>query len=432
MNRRITVNLAAFTLLAVVLSVWALKSVLRLDAFAQPYRISAEFASSPGLQPNFDVTYLGVAVGKVRSVRSADRMVVAELEIDKGRRIPSGVTAAAGLKSAIGEPYVDLEPGPGQAEAAPMKPGETIPLARTSVSQTYGDLFSVVNRAVSGLNPDDLRTVTRELAAGLDGRADSLGNGISAVSRLAGAFADDTQVIDGLITNLGGLTKVLADHRNSLADGLSGTAALTSALADTKGDLVRLLEDSPDVLARLTKLLDDSKAAMKCTLSALGTGLPTLLTRENVADLSTGLQWAPQLVAALNGVTTYVNGDPNLNLKFIITTGPVKAATEYRELLSLPVIPRIPTCPGIALPAVQQPSPDRPANATPPVTATPRPGGGDSPGGPDSVAVRNSANKTDGGPGWYLWLPPVLAGLVLLRVALNALNLAGRARRRRR
>src|SRR5205807_2611919 len=110
--------------------------------------------SSPGLQPNFDVTYLGVAVGKIKSVRLGDRRVIVTLDIDRGIHIPEGTSAAAGRKSAIGEPYIDLEPAPGRADDRPMRTGEVIPMARTSVPQSYGDLFTAVNKAVNGLNPD--------------------------------------------------------------------------------------------------------------------------------------------------------------------------------------------------------------------------------------------------------------------------------------
>ncbi|NED55982.1 MCE family protein, partial [Micromonospora aurantiaca] len=69
MNRRLTINLAAFGLLAVVMLVWAFNNVIRFDFIDRPYHITVEFESSPGLHPNFEVDYLGLRIGKIDSVK---------------------------------------------------------------------------------------------------------------------------------------------------------------------------------------------------------------------------------------------------------------------------------------------------------------------------------------------------------------------------
>ncbi|WP_433249960.1 MCE family protein [Actinomadura nitritigenes] len=423
MTRRIRVNLAVFALLGVVLTVWAVRNVLGFDPFSRPYRLSAQFSDSRGLQPGFDVTYLGVAIGKIQSVRLDGGKVVVRLAIDKGRRVPQGVTATAALKSAIGEPYVDLEPAGGRAGAPPMRPGDVIPLSRTSVSESYGDLFASVTKAVNGLDPRNLRIVTRELARGLDGRGDTLRVSIDGASQLARTFAGNTATLDSLITNLGSLTGVLAGKRTDLAAGITATADLTSSLADVNDSLVQIRDTTPDLLTRTAKLLRESRPAAQCMLGALSGALPTLLTPANVSALSRGLQWSPQLASAMRGVITFVNGQPNLNIKFILTLTPEKSAVEYRNLTPLPSIPRIPTCPGIDLPAQQSP-PLKKAETTgksgsatgTAATAT-------------AVPARNAADTAPdhhGPPAWLVYLPPLVAGLVLLRVLMSMLGLAWR------
>ncbi|WP_433152970.1 MCE family protein [Actinomadura nitritigenes] len=429
MTRRIRVNLAVFALLGVVLTVWAVRNVLGFDPFSRPYRLSAQFSDSRGLQPGFDVTYLGVAIGKIQSVRLDGGKVVVRLAIDKGRRVPQGVTATAALKSAIGEPYVDLEPAGGRAGAPPMRPGDVIPLSRTSVSESYGDLFASVTKAVNGLDPRNLRIVTRELARGLDGRGDTLRVSIDGASQLARTFAGNTATLDSLITNLGSLTGVLAGKRTDLAAGISATADLTSSLADVNDSLVQIRDTTPDLLTRTAKLLRESRPAAQCMLGALSGALPTLLTPANVSALSRGLQWSPQLASAMRGVITFVNGQPNLNIKFILTLTPEKSAVEYRNLTPLPSIPRIPTCPGIDLPAQQSP-PLKKAETTgksgskagTAATATAVPAGN----------AADTAPDHHGPPAWLVYLPPLVAGLVLLRVLMSMLGLAWRPNWRRR
>ncbi|KAB2375046.1 MCE family protein [Actinomadura montaniterrae] len=429
MTRRIRVNLAVFALLGVVLTVWAVRNVLGFDPFSRPYRISAQFTDSRGLQPGFDVTYLGVAIGKIQSVRLDGGKVVVRLAIDKGRRVPQGVTATAALKSAIGEPYVDLEPAGGRAGAPPMRPGDVIPLSRTSVSESYGDLFASVTKAVNGLDPANLRIVTRELARGLDGRGDTLRLSVDGASQLARTFASNTTTLDSLITNLGALTGVLAGKRADLAAGITATADITSSLAEVDDSLVRIRDTTPDLLARTAKVLRESRPAAQCMLGALSDALPALLTPANVSDLSRGLQWSPQLASAMRGVITFVNGQPNLNIKFILTLTPEKGAVEYRNLTPLPSIPRIPACPGVDLPAQQSPPLKKAETAAKggsatgtATTATAVPAGN----------AAGTAPEHHGPPAWLIYLPPLLAGLVLLRVVMSMLGAAWRPISRRR
>lgn len=429
MTRRIRVNLAVFALLGLILTVWAVRNVLGFDPFSRPYRLSAQFSDSRGLQPGFDVTYLGVAIGKIHSVRLDGGKVVVRLAIDKGERVPQGVTATAALKSAIGEPYVDLEPAAGRAGAPPMRPGDVIPLSRTSVSESYGDLFASVTKAVNGLHPDNLRIVTRELAQGLDGRGDTLRLTVDGASQLARTFAGNTATLDSLITDLGSLTGVLAGKRADLAAGISATADLTSSLADVEDSLVQIRETAPDLLTRTAKVLRESRPAAQCMLGALNDALPVLLSPGNVSALSRGLQWSPQLASAMRGVITFVNGLPNLNIKFILTLTPEKGAVEYRDLTPLPSIPRIPACPGVDLPAQQSP-PLKKAETT---GASGAGTAASTPTAPGAVAARNAANtEHHGPPAWLVYLPPVVAGLVLLRVLMSMLGLAWRPIWRRR
>ncbi|MBO2447681.1 MCE family protein [Actinomadura barringtoniae] len=427
MTRRIQVNLIVFALLGLVLSAWALRNVLGVDAFSRPYRITAQFTSSPGLQPGFDVTYLGVAIGKIRSVRLDGKVVTVDLAIDKGRRIPEGVTAAASLKSAIGEPYVALEPGPGQAAATPMRPGSVIPVARTSVPESYGDLFAAVNRALNGLDPKNLRILSRELALGLDGRGDSLRLTVDGASRLAGTFARDTATLDGLITNLNALTRVLADHRGALGTGISSTADLTASLAEVDDSLASIRDHAPDLAARSARILRQSQPAAQCMVTSLGTALPAALSHANVTALAEGLRWAPPMAAAMNGVLTYVNGDPNLNLKFLLTFTPVKTAVEFRNVKPLPEIPPIPTCPGVTLPKQQIP----PMGKKDLAERAKGTGTAQTPAPATDVSAHSTAGDSRHDPlAWLVYLPPLIATLILIAVAVRAFGPAWRLKRR--
>ena len=72
------------------------------------YTVTADFATSPGLHGDLEVTHLGVRVGEVGSVRLRGDHVAVSLKLDRDARVPADVGARVLRKSAIGEPYIDL------------------------------------------------------------------------------------------------------------------------------------------------------------------------------------------------------------------------------------------------------------------------------------------------------------------------------------
>src|SRR5689334_11828534 len=69
--KRVYVNLAAFTLVFLALAAWAVTNVIKLDRIENPYHVTAYFQDAPGLRRNVEVSYLGVSVGHVTTVRLA-------------------------------------------------------------------------------------------------------------------------------------------------------------------------------------------------------------------------------------------------------------------------------------------------------------------------------------------------------------------------
>ena len=82
--------------------------------------MTADFVAGGGLYKNANVTYRGVAVGRVESVGLNPNGVTAEMRLNSGTPIPSNVTATVKSVSAVGEQYIDLVPpgNPASTQAA--------------------------------------------------------------------------------------------------------------------------------------------------------------------------------------------------------------------------------------------------------------------------------------------------------------------------
>lgn len=428
MNTRIGINLAVFAVLAVVMVVWAFNNVVRFDFIDRPYNITVEFASSPGLHPNFEVDYLGLRIGKIDSVRLEKDKVVVKLDIERGVKIPEGVTAAAARKSAVGEPVVELTPAPGKADAPPMKPGSRIPVSRTQVPPAYGDLFGAVIDSLKAVDPEHAKVVTHELAEGWSGREESLRQIIAGGDQLTSTFARNTELLDGLTDDLARITRVLNANRGSLGAGVDDLAALVRALGEVRGEIAELRDRGPDLLATVNGLLDETTPDFECAVDTLGNwGLrrhnPTLLS-----DLRETLRRSPELRVVLNNVVGQDEGLPVLNVWFEVTLN-TKATLEYKYPLPQPKTNKVPACPDGRKPATAKQKPFKaksPGDTIPthdpvldrrPVQAEKAAGTGDASGGP---------------PMWLVYLPPVIALLVLIRVMMGSVPVVSRLTRFRR
>ncbi|CNE84041.1 virulence factor Mce family protein [Mycobacterium tuberculosis] len=428
MNRRLTINLAAFGVLAAVMLVWAFNNVVRFDFIDRPYHITVEFESSPGLHPNFEVDYLGLRIGKIDSVKLEKDKVVVRLDIDRGVTIPQGVTAAAARKSAVGEPVVELTPGAGRAGAPAMKPGTVIPVSQTSVPPKYGDLFGAVIDSLKAINPEDAKVLTHELAEGWSGREESLRQIINGGDDLSRTFADNTELLDGLTRDLGRITTVLNRNRGSLGAGIDDLAALTAALSQVRGQIAELRDRGPDLLSTVNGLLDKTEGDFGCTVDMLGNwGVGTYNPRY-LQDLNKTLAKAPQLKNVLDNVIGIDQGKPVLNVVFQVTLN-TPATLEYKYPLPQPAVNKVPTCPGGRMPAMTKQKPYKAKNPGETIPTH------DPALDQKSVQAKKAASNEDssgGPPLWLVYVPPVIALLVLIRVMMGSVPVVSRLSRLRR
>ena len=287
-GRRVWINLGAFLVLFFVLATWAVRNVVSLDQIERPYRIDAEFESSPGLQANVEATYLGVHVGSVDAVALAEDHVDVAIDIDRDVRLPEGLSAAVRRKSAVGEPYVALDPPPGaDADTPSIDPDEgyRIPLDRTSIPLSYGSLFSSIDELVSAVPPEEFGIVVHELAVALEDRGPELRQILASADNLTGNLAERSEVLDELATDLTTLTHTLASKRDGIGSAFDDLRALTTTLVEHRAEIEQLLEEAPAFGAQVEDLLETAYSDLSCTFADIGTVFREVGTAERISDL---------------------------------------------------------------------------------------------------------------------------------------------------
>ncbi|TDC66101.1 MCE family protein [Actinomadura sp. GC306] len=419
---RVAINLIFFLLLGIALSVWAVRSLIHIDALERPFTVTADFETSPGLHGDLEVTHLGVAVGEVGDIRLQGDHVAVDLDIRREARIPAGVGARVLRKSAIGEPYIELTPGKADGSRT-LKNGDHIPISRTAGTTDYKQLFEGISGTLDAVDPRDTRTLVHELATGLEGRGTDLHDMISDTHRLTGTLAAEAGTLDALSRELTRLTATLTAHRGDIASGVNDLALVSTSLRQSTRDMNIVLDDGPGAMRNIHALLQEARPGLNCLLTAAATPTAPLMTTENQRKINEVLRLVPTLNALVKDVTAVDPTGRYIRVTPVITLTGSKAATEYTTPVAKPTAPQLTYCDA----NVQDPEV---AAAAAKIKPTPgaRPGTGALGTSPNADLRPVSDTEDHPSARWLPLLPPVLGGVIVLATASNALRALVRRR----
>ena len=183
LTRKVAIQVIVFAVIAVVAVVYAAMRYAGIGgSLVSPgYTVKLDVADGGGIFTNAEVTYRGVAVGKVTGMRLTATGLEVDMHIDSSApRIPADLKAAVADRSAVGEQYVDLMPntanGPYLADGAVISQNRTtLPL---STQQLLGNLDTLANSVPTG----SLQTVVDQLDAGFNGTGPDLSKLLDSVS----------------------------------------------------------------------------------------------------------------------------------------------------------------------------------------------------------------------------------------------------------
>lgn len=299
--RRVYLNLVAFVALFAVLLLWAIDSVLDPASFGDTYPVAVEFADATGLRSGVEVTFRGVRVGEVDGVDVESGFALAKLEISSDRSLPIESTFVVRRRSAVGEPYVAVEPPDGWDGSGPLIPTSG-DVHRTESSRSplaYGQLFDAADALLAEVDEDDLGTVIDELAAAFGGRGDELRRIIRGTGDVSATFADEIDVFDTLTVELADLTAILADEAETIGASVDDLDLLVGAIADSRADIEMLLDDVPPLAARVSLLLDASEASLRCgqrSSAVIGEALGDPQTIDQISRLLRAAETAASVI----------------------------------------------------------------------------------------------------------------------------------------
>jgi len=243
--------------------------------FGNSYVVTADFTESGGIFTNAEVTYRGVAVGRVDRLQLARNGVHVDLRLKGGSRIPADTRAVVANRSAVGEQYVDLQP---RHRGGPfVAAGGHITVANTATPIHTETVLLNLNRLVNSVDKNDLAIVIDELGAAFAGSGRDLqaiiDSGDSLTRAAVAALPETLQLIDNGDT-------VLDTQRSSgsaIKSFSTDLANLSATLRTSDGDLRKVLDNGivssqqldqllrtngPDITALLANLLTTAQVTV--------------------------------------------------------------------------------------------------------------------------------------------------------------------------
>jgi virulence factor Mce-like protein len=221
------------------------------------YDVAADFRDSGGIFVNAEVTYRGVAVGRVTDMDLIDDAVRVTLTIDPAAPpIPAGAEAVVANRSSVGEQYVDLRPD--GDEGPYLGDGSVIPPERTSIPIPVEQLLLNMDELFSSIDTDNLRIVVEEFGQAFAGGGDHLArlidNGDLLLARAEESLPQTLRLITDGVTVL----ETQAASRSAIQQWAADLRLFTDTLVEMDPDVRRLLVTSPDAGVALQQLVQNA------------------------------------------------------------------------------------------------------------------------------------------------------------------------------
>ncbi|MEE1927049.1 MCE family protein [Streptomyces sp. TRM 70351] len=290
------------------------------DLGGDPYTVTAEFADVLSLFPHSSVKVNDVPVGRVTGIALADDgwTATVTMEVNGDVELPANSYARLEQSSLLGEKYVQLAaPAEGRARGV-LRDGSAIPLARTNRNPEVEEVFGALSLVLNGGGVQQIRTISQELNAALDGNEPQIRSTLRRLATLTGNLDEHKSDITQALDSVDRLSARLATRKDGIGTAVTGLSPGLDTLRDQRGSLVTMLRGLDTLSGVAVETLDAGKDDIVADLRALA---PTL---RNLADAGQDLPDSLQALATFpftDEVLRGVKGD-YLNVYLDVTAQP--------------------------------------------------------------------------------------------------------------
>lgn len=296
--------------LGIFLLVTILSTVLMVNTLNQPvpgdtYSYSARFDNVEGLTPGSAVRMAGVRVGKVTGVSQRDGIANVRFEVQRTQQVTSEATAHIRYADLLGSRYLAI--GRGASLNQRLRPGSTIPLARTKPAVDLTALLNGFRPLFDTLEPEQANQLARSLIRVFDGQrapitdvlhrivsltskitkdGPLLGRLLHNVNSVIGSLLGRKQQFTDLVAALDKLMRVAVHERGQFSDVLDSTTHMANALAGVTDKTGKQLTNSLGMLNRIAGTLSGKGSKLVTAFRSANKGF------EKLGNLTNYGSWA--------------------------------------------------------------------------------------------------------------------------------------------
>jgi len=222
----------------------------------------AEFSNVSGLQKDDFIRIAGVEVGQVKNISlRRDATLQVEMAVDPSVILTDGSKAVIRYDNVIGDRYLALEEGAGGTNT--LRPGGTIPLARTSPALDLDALIGGFRPLFRALDPDQVNELSAQLIQAFEGQGATISSFLAQTATVTNTLADRDQLIQEVIDNLNTVLGSLGDESKQFDTAVTSLSELVHGLADRKQDITTGLAYTNEAAGTIADLLQEARPSIK-------------------------------------------------------------------------------------------------------------------------------------------------------------------------
>lgn len=232
--------------------------------------VSVDYPDSGGIFSGAEVTYRGVAIGRVGQLHLREDGVRVDLRLDHCNHpaVPrTGTLAFVSDRSAVGEQYVNLVP---KTDNGPyLEGGDVLHMTAAQLPVPTQVLLTNLDMLVRSVNTDNLSTAIDELAKAFNGRGPDLQRLLDSGSELLTEAQRNLPETIDLINSSKTVLQTQLDEGSAIRSWTHDLSLLSAQLKASDGDIRNLLDNGPANLNTINSLVTDNRDDLGVTLANL-------------------------------------------------------------------------------------------------------------------------------------------------------------------
>jgi phospholipid/cholesterol/gamma-HCH transport system substrate-binding protein len=304
LDRRTRADLVKLLVFVVVTTLATGLLVLTIGniSFGGSHDYKAVFSDATGVNKGDDVRIAGVKVGTVRKVEIADRTrALITFSVADDQPLSQATHAAIRYRNLVGQRYLALSDETGAGGT--LKPGQTIPVTRTSPALDLTVLFNGFKPLFQALSPSDINKLSYEIVQVFQGEGGTLDSLLAHTASVTQTLADRDAVIDSLIDNLNQVLDHLGDRDRQLSTLITTFRTFVHGLTGDRQAILDSLDHISGLSVQTASLLQGIRSPFVRDIKQLR-ALAGNLDR-NKPELDRQLQVLPIKLNKIGGTATY-------------------------------------------------------------------------------------------------------------------------------